>query len=252
MKTLLLAILLTGTQIVNAESVKKLYLENDWSNTITCVAQQLCDIALINGDANPHWIITLGNVWNQSVEAKKGYIDDEGAYHMIIMATDVTPKNRVIVTTDHYQYKFNMEAVAHGNITSYAFITKPTTELTDKNAVIDNGLHLDFKNKTLDTKYDFSGDTDSPIKPIQVFNDGKTTYFEMPGVIENITFPVLFGVSESGGEIQLNPVYRRPYWTVTGVLPKYLIKSGSVDNDNQVKIYIIRQGIKRKHWFNNI
>ena len=89
-------------------------------------------------------------------------------------------------------------------------------------AVIDDGLKLDFKGKQLDTMYYMSGDVDSSIMPEEVFNDGKSTYIKLSDNIEATELPVLHSFDEQGRLIQLNnPRYRKPFFVIDNLPTKY-------------------------------
>lgn len=231
---------------------KHYLIYNDIGNTIECEMQQLCDIALLSNDSFASWIMTDGTVWNDSAKNKVSYFDENNIQHIVIQPTNISEHNNpVILVGNQHQYHFNLKAVKNNKINNYVFIMKPNKEFNQNNAVIDDGANIDFSNKKLDDKYYYRGDTDSEIMPKKVFNDGAKTYIQMPNEIELNDLPIVYTFNNKGNLEQLNnPRYRKPYYIIDGVLKRYALVSGSVDNDNKYRIDIYR-GSKPviKHWF---
>ena len=86
--------------------------------------------------------------------------------------------------------------------------------------------------------------------PQKIFNDGKKTYIQMNDDVEDSDLPTLFSFNNSNTLEQLNNArYRKPYFVIDGMVKRIAIISGSVDNDNQVRIDIYKGKEPRiKHW----
>ena len=224
---------------------------NDRDNVVECDVQQLCDISLIQNDVFQSWIMTDGKVWSDSAQTKTSYTDGDGVQHIIIQATATKLDNPVILVGTNYQYKFNLKATTKKHATnSYVFIAKTDKDFNKTNAVIDSGLTFDFKDKKLDYIYYTKGDIDSNFMPKAIFNDGKKTYIRMSDDVEDSDLPTLFSFNNSNALEQLNNArYRKPYFVIDGMVKRIAIISGSVDNDNQIRIDIYKGKEPRiKHW----
>ncbi len=221
-----------------------LYASNE-NNIIECTAQELCDISLLRGDVFQRYIFTYGGVWSDSAKAKINYVDNNGIQHVVLQATDVSQGMLVILVGHSFQYHFYLSSVKKSKTNKYVFIEE---KKIGNEAVIDDGLKLDFKGKQLDTMYYMSGDVDSSIMPEEVFNDGKSTYIKLSDNIEATELPVLHSFDEQGRLIQLNnPRYRKPFFVIDNLPTKIAISSGSVDNDNQIRVDIYK-GQKPNFW----
>ncbi|MFN8771116.1 MAG: TrbG/VirB9 family P-type conjugative transfer protein [Neisseriaceae bacterium] len=222
----------------------------DSDNVIDCRVGQLCDISLAPNDAFSSWVMTNGDVWSQSANAKINFLDSDGINHVILQSTGISSDNPVIMLGTTYQYRFNLKAVKSSRTNKYVFLVRKNNSYDASNAEIDS-ISLDFKGKKLDSKYYTEGDTDSEIMPVKIFNDGAKTYIEMPKNINVADLPTVYTFNNSGTLEQVNNArYRQPYFVIDGVLRRYALVSGSVDNDNQLRISIYRG--KRplvNHWF---
>ena len=222
-----------------------LYVSNE-NNRIECTVQQLCDISLLKGDLFQSFIFTDATVWRDSALAKTSYFDNSGVQHVVLQATDVSPGMQVILVGGTNQYHFQLSAVKKSKTNKYAFVLE---DKIGNEAVIDDGLKLDFKGKKLDTMYYMKGDVDSAgLMPENVFNDGKSTYIKLPDNIDTTELPVLHSFDEQGRLIQLNnPRYRKPFFIIDNLPTRIAITSGSVDNDNQIRVDIYK-GAKPSFW----
>ena len=242
MKKLILLSLLASAALADGYiKDNKMYLyTNSETNTITCQAQQLCDISLAPSDIFQSWIFTNGDVWADSAKAKTTYFDNKGTQHVVLQATGLSNHNPVILVGVANQYHFNLIAADKSKTNTYVFINQKESNFNSTNAVIDDGLTVDLKdNKNLDCQYYFKGDVDSFIKPLKVCNDGHKTYIQLAENIDTTDLPTISSFGNNGQLIQLNnPRYRKPYFVVDNVLQRIAIISGSVDNDNQVRIDI--------------
>ncbi|MFN8770823.1 MAG: TrbG/VirB9 family P-type conjugative transfer protein [Neisseriaceae bacterium] len=242
-KLIFLVLILINSYLIADGYIKdnKMYLySNSGNNVITCQIQQLCDISLAKGDVFQSWIMTNGDVWADSANAKTNYFDRNGVQHIVIQATGISPHNPTILVGVNNQYHFNLIAATKSRTNTYVFIDKKESSFNSTNAVIDDGLAINLqKNKNLDCEYYYKGDIDTFIKPVKVCNDGHKTYIQMPSNIDTTDLPTVSSFGINGQLIQLNnPRYRKPYFVVDNVLQRIAIVSGSVDNDNQVRIDI--------------
>jgi hypothetical protein len=72
----------------------------------------------------------------------------------------------------------------------------------------------------------------------------------MSGKINVADLPTIYTFNSSGGLEQVNNArYRKPYFVIDGVLKRCALVSGSVDNDDQFRINILRGNKPSiKHW----
>jgi type IV secretory pathway VirB9-like protein len=239
---ILLSMLCSGAMAEGYMQNGKMYLYvNSETNIIQCQVQQLCDIALAPGDIFQSWIMTNGEAWVDSAKAKTTYNDNKGIQHVVLQATGKSSRNPVILVGVNNQYHFDLVATEKAKTNKYIFIDKKDNSFNSTNAVIDNGVTLDFTGKKIDSEYYFKGDTDSFLMPVKVFNDGRKTYIQMPENIDTTDLPTVYSFGAQGQLMQLNnPRYRKPYFIVDNILQRISIVSGSVDNDNQVRIDIYK------------
>lgn len=210
---------------------------NSRNNTVQCKVQQLCDIALLPGDTFQSWFMTNGDAWADSAKSKSTYTDKDGVQHIILQATTSSSNNPVILVGTSEQYHFNLIANTTAKTNNYVFINQKNSSFNSTNAVIDDGLAIKLDTKKMDCKYYSKGDTDSYIRPVKVCNDGKKTYIQMQGNIDTTDLPTIYTFGTQGQLLQLNnPRYRKPYFIVDNVLRRIAVVSGSVDNDNQVRV----------------
>ena len=218
------------------------------NNTVECTVQELCDISLIQDDIFQKWIMPNGDVWADSAKAKTVYPDEKGIQHVVIQSVAPISNNKVILVGLLHQYKFNLKSVIKSKTNNYVFLASKDKSFNTSNAIIDDGLKLDFTSKKLDYTYYTKGDTSSDITPIKIFNDGAKTYFQLSDTINTVDLPVVYTFNNDGVLEQLNNSrYRKPYFIVDGVLKQYAIVSGSVDNDDQVRVDIYH-GKKPTFW----
>jgi len=246
MKKLLLA-LITASNIVWAEGylthgVKYLYVD-DADNKIVCSVQSLCDIALLKNDTLVNWIMTKGGVWLDSARKKTSYVDNNGRTHVVLQATDVDGDNPVILVGTDTQYHFNLIATQGKTTNQYVFIERDVKEYNSQNSIIDDGVGIDFTNKKFSyDRYVLYGDVDSVIRPLAVFNDGKKTYIQMSKYINQTDLPTIYTVDRDGSLQTVAGVrYRKPYFIVDGVKPRYAVIVGSSTSDSKLRVDIKRK-----------
>jgi type IV secretory pathway VirB9-like protein len=227
--------------------VHYLYVDDN-DNSITCNVEALCDIALVKNDIFVNWIMTRGAMWSDSAIKKTSYNDNDGITHVVIQAVGEDANNPVILVSRDYQYHFNLVATERKTINKYMFVEHKTNEFNAHNAVIDDGLELDFNNKKLFGEYNIKGDVKSVIHPLSIFNDGKKTYIQMSNEISTTDLPTVYAVSDDDKLLTTASRYRKPYFIVDGVKPNYALIVGSSTSDNQLRVDI-RLKKSRRSWF---
>lgn len=252
MKKLMLAII--GVMVISSygyadgyvkHGTKYLYVD-DGDNEVVCNVQALCDIALVKNDTFVNWIMTKGAVWADSARKKTSYVDNDGRTHVVLQATDADSDNPVILIGAENQYHFTLVATNRKTINRYVFIEHNTNEYNSQNAIIDNGLELNFNNKKLSGEYLLYGDVKSVIRPASVFNDGKKTYIQMSNEINQTDLPTIYTLDDDGKLQTVAGVrYRKPYFVVDGVKPRYALIVGSSTSDNQLRVDI---KLKKSGW----
>ncbi len=225
--------------------VRYLYAD-DTDNEIICNVQALCDIALVKNDIFANWIMTKGEVWVDSAQKKISYTDNDGVTHVILQATGTEADNKVVLLAADNQYRFYLTATERKTINRYAFIEHNTNQYNSHNAIIDEGLGLNFNNKTLNGQYTIDGDVKSTIRPLAVFNDGKKTYVQMSKEVGTTDLPTIYTFDEDKKLQTLAGVrYRKPYFVIDGVKPRYALIVGSSTSDNPLRVDI---KLKKAGW----
>lgn len=226
-----------------------LFIDSE-NNEIKCQVQSLCDIALIKGDSLVNWIITDGKPWSDSATKKTTYLDNDGREHVILQATSAEDNNPAILVATNNQYHFNLvstnEKVASNN---YVFDERSSNEYNSHNANVDNGIDINFNGKKVYGSYDIEGDVKSAIRPVSVFNDGKRTYIQMDNKIDVSDLPTVYTYDKGDNLQTLAGVrYRRPFFVIDGIRPRYALIVGSTNSDDMTRVDIKLKKDKQGFW----
>ena len=224
------------------DGVQYLYY-NDNNNVIRCQVMQLCQIRMLENDEYSRLVFTRFAVWQASAEKKNRFVDNNGVTHIILQPVDKDDSdNKVMLIGKNYQYSFNLIATDKQVKTNTYQFTKRKNEIADDDIIVDNGVNYNLAGKTLYRNYTLSGDTDSPYKPVDVFNDGMYTYIKFESSIERSLIPTLYTYDRSKTlNRATGATYQDHMYVISSVEDRYALVLGSPTSQDSYKIYIRRQ-----------
>jgi type IV secretory pathway VirB9-like protein len=167
-----------------------------------------------------------------------------------LQATFAEDNNPAILIATNNQYHFNLVAT-NDKVTSnsYVFEERSSNEYNSHNANVDNGININFSGKKLYGAYDIEGDVKSAIRPVAVFNDGKRTYIQMNNNIDVSDLPTVYAYEKNDKLQTLAGVrYRRPFFVIDGIRPKYALIVGSTNSDDVTRVNIKLKKDKQGFW----
>lgn len=215
-----------------------LFVENN-KNSVECTVNQLCDITLINGDVPDHWIMSDGEVWKDSIASDKvpQYRDNDGTIHAIIQSSDVsTGNNEALLIGKNYTYHLTLKSVRKSFTNNYVFLENKNTQQS-KDSIIEESINFSAIPRK-DTQYYMKGDTDSAIKPTEVFNDGRSMYIKLPKSIGTSELPEIKGFSPQGRKEEVLCRWKRPYFVCDNLYPRIAIILGSDQNEDDTPLRV--------------
>lgn len=217
---------------------------------VTCQPLQLCDIQLQAGEVVKGLMIGDSVRWNEGDGALPVIYsggDSASIPHIVLKPTYAGLNTTLLATTDKRTYYIKLYSSDSANLSRVGFYypaeqiqqqedKRQAAKAKDDEVLTDGAMPLlDPRNMHFD--YKVSGDTSAPFKPVQVFDDGKYVYIQMPDNIKTKDLPAFYVLGSDEETLELvNFKYKKPFYIVHKMFDAGVLILGLDDDEQKITI----------------
>lgn len=214
---------------------------------VTCKPLSLCDIQLQSGEEVQSALIGDSVNWNPKDGGVQIVYSGTGAKsipHVVLKPKEAGLETALMITTDKRTYYIKLLSAQNVNVSRAGFyypdeevtqVEQRRKELANEDSKIIDTDTVDPKN--IHFNYKVSGDTDAAFDPVQVFDDGRRVYIQMPDDLTSKQLPALFELAPDGYTQRIiNFNYKKPYYIVYKLFDEAILKYGVDDNQQMITI----------------
>ncbi len=240
--------------------------------TVVCALFEITDIALEKGELV--FSVQLGDSVRWSLESAVSGSGAERTEHIIVKALDNGLRTSLIIATSKRTYHISLKSSEHDFMPAVSFsypkgklnfnsnLSEPSNAYKyDYTLASNHQSDYSYENVAYSTEstpvvktesvwhkrnYDYSIDGDDRLLPVNIFDDGKNTYIQLPNTLHTEELPTVFSVTSEGGLLDsektglINFRVDDHTFVIDGVYEHLRLVSGT--DDNEVCAEIIKEG----------
>jgi type IV secretion system protein VirB9 len=213
---------------------------------------QLCDIQLEAGETINSLLLgdTINWLDNDESGIKLPIIfsgpDNNQTPHIVLQPSREGLNTTLLITTNKRTYYIKLYSSNSVNVSRAGFYypreqldqleVKRNANLTIENQTLSDSNNL-VDPKDMHFNYTISGDTDAPFNPIQVFDDSKHVYIQMPNDLSSRNLPAFYVMAPDNSTLQIvNFRYKAPFFVIDKIFTKGVLVYGLDDNEQKITI----------------
>ncbi len=214
---------------------------------VTCQPLQLCDIQLEGGEVVKGLMIGDSVRWNEgdgAIPIVYSGGDNKQVPHVVLKPSEAGLQTTLLITTDKRTYYIKLYSSDSVNVsrTGFYYPSEQLQQVENQRKSNENEANKDLSDNKVDPKdmhfnYKVSGDTDAPFNPVQIFDDGKHVYIQMPTGMSPKSLPAFYILGADGETLQIvNFRYKAPFYIVDTIFEKGVLLYGVDDNEQRITI----------------